>query len=271
MRALGLAALLALAPAAALAQPGPAPEREFSTDRPDTTESPYTVPPGRLQVETTGVGWSRSGKDSDGVRTTTWEVGTTELRIGLTPRLEANVFFQPYGRNTFSDGKPAEEGTGDVTLRAKYNFWGADGVKEKGDTAFGIIPLVDIPTDRKNGIGSAGVGGGVILPLDVSFGGRFSLGANVGVVARREDLDKGYAAVVLSSASLSIDWTEKLGTYHEIALELNKGDKEGDVANYNTGVTYKLADNLQLDAGVSIGLTRAADRITTFFGVSKRF
>lgn len=270
MRSISAAALAAAlvlgAPAAALAQA--ADDDSISTDRPDVTESPYTVKPGRPQLESTVLGWSRSTRDASGARTDTWEAGTTELRLGLGPRLEANVFFQPYGRAT-APGAPVQEGPGDVTLRLKLNVWGAGGVEKRGDTALGLIPFIDIPSDRRDGVGDAGVGGGLIVPFDLALGGRFHLGANVGALARREDLDGGYAAVVLASASLGAEWTERWGTYHELSSELNT--REGQRASLNNGFTFKPRPDLQLDAGVNLGLTRATDRVTVFFGASARF
>lgn len=267
--AAALAAVL-LAPALARAQEAPG-GREFSTDRPDTTESPYTVERGRLQIESTLVGWSRSHRDTEGVRTDTWEAGTTELRIGLTPRLEANVFLQPYGRSTFSDGSPAQDGPGDITLRLKANLWGGDGVKRRGDTALGLIPFVDIPTDRSNGGGSAGVGGGLIVPFDVALGEHLHLGVNVGAAGRREDPARGYEALVLASASLGVEWSDRWGTYHEIASQLHRNDPRGDAVTLDNGFTFKPRENLQLDAGVNLGLTRGAEQVTAFVGVSARF
>ena len=38
-----------------------------------------------------------------------------------------------------------------------------------------------------------------------------------------------------------------------------------------TGVTYKLNKNLQIDGGVNFGVTRAADRLNPFVGISARF
>jgi outer membrane putative beta-barrel porin/alpha-amylase len=38
-----------------------------------------------------------------------------------------------------------------------------------------------------------------------------------------------------------------------------------------TGLTYWLSDNLQLNAGVNIGLTRAADDYNPFVGLAWRF
>ncbi len=35
--------------------------------------------------------------------------------------------------------------------------------------------------------------------------------------------------------------------------------------------TYALTDNVQLDAGVNVGVTSAADRFNPFVGVSSRF
>ncbi|WP_223300931.1 transporter [Oscillatoria nigro-viridis] len=43
------------------------------------------------------------------------------------------------------------------------------------------------------------------------------------------------------------------------------------VATFDTGLKYLLTENIQLDAGVNIGLTQAADDIQPFMGVSVRF
>ena len=73
----------------------PAQLRDLTTDRPDTTESPFTVDAGRFQVETNLFGYTRSRPDEDGAVTDSYELGTTNIRIGLTsddgvqPRLAA--------------------------------------------------------------------------------------------------------------------------------------------------------------------------------------
>ncbi len=56
-----------------------------------------------------------------------------------------------------------------------------------------------------------------------------------------------------------------------MAARFGSNDPRGDVVVLGTGVTYKLRKNLQLDAGVNVGVTPAADRINPFVGVSTRF
>ena len=85
----------------------------------------------------------------------------------------------------------------------------------------------------------------------------------------REGASSGYHAEYLSSASLSYEWNEKLGTYYEVAARF--GTDSGDVVVLGTGLTYKLTKNLQLDAGVNFGVTSAADRINPFVGLAMRF
>ena len=74
-----------------------------------------------------------------------------------------------------------------------------------------------------------------------------------------------------SSASFGYEWTEKLGTYYEVAGRFNTGDPRGDVGVLGTGITYKVTKNVQLDAGINFGITRAADRVNPFLGLSARF
>ncbi len=42
--------------------------RDMTTDRPDTTESPFTVDAGHIQIETNLFGYARSRPDEDGER-----------------------------------------------------------------------------------------------------------------------------------------------------------------------------------------------------------
>src|SRR5688572_24804065 len=67
------------------ANPVPAAElRELSTDRPDQTESPYTVDAGHFQVESDLVNYTR---DRDGnIRTTDLSLAALNLKVGLTNR-----------------------------------------------------------------------------------------------------------------------------------------------------------------------------------------
>jgi long-subunit fatty acid transport protein len=56
-----------------------------------------------------------------------------------------------------------------------------------------------------------------------------------------------------------------------VAARFHTEDPRGDVVVLATGFTYKLNKNLQLDAGVNVGVTSAADRINPFVGLSRRF
>ena len=71
--------------------------RDLTTDRPDTTESPFTVDAGRVQVETNLFGYTRSRRDVEGTVTDSYDFLITNVRIGLTYRSEITVAFQPYG------------------------------------------------------------------------------------------------------------------------------------------------------------------------------
>jgi long-subunit fatty acid transport protein len=68
-----------------------------------------------------------------------------------------------------------------------------------------------------------------------------------------------------------VEWTERLGSYYEIFT--GKGTDTGDrwAVSFDTGVTYVLVENVQLDAGINIGITDAADDYQPFIGATYRF
>lgn len=249
--------------------------RELSTDRPDITESPFTVDAGRLQIETSLFGYGRSRPDEAGTVTDSYEIGITNVRIGLTSAAELSLVWQPYGivrgRNVDPVASFRDVGIGGLALRAKFNVWGNDSFEKPGATALALLPFVILPTDRHNGISPEFVDGGLIVPFAVKLTDKFALGLNAAVAYIKDNADAGYHAEYLGSASLSYEWSDKLGTYYEVAARLHTENPLGDVVVVGTGLTYKLTRNLQLDAGVNVGVSRAADRVNPFVGISTRF
>jgi len=248
--------------------------RDLSTDRPDMTESPFTVDAGRVQTETNLFGYARSYPEADGTVVSASEFATTNIRIGLTHDTEIDVIWQPYGivraqRDPVAATRQA--GVGSVDLRAKINLWGNDTFAAPGATALALLLFVTLPTDRGNGIGAAAVEAGLIVPFAVKFSDRVGLGLNAGMHVRKDDPTVGYHVEWLASASLSYEWSERFGSYVEVATRLGTRDPRGDVVLVGLGLAYKVTRNLQLDAGVNLGVTPAASRVNPFVGVSARF
>lgn len=255
----------------------PTPERllrDMTTDRPDTTESPFTVDAGHVQVESNLFGYARSRPDEEGAVTDTFEFASTNIRIGLSNNTEINFVWQPYGIARTRALDPADSardsGIGGFDIRGKVNLWGND-TFEKTGSALALLPYITLPTNEDNGISPEFVEGGVIVPLALALPHNFGLGLNGGVTWVRSDATSGYHAEYLASASLAYEWGDRLGTYYEVTATFNTEDSRGDVVVLATGVTYAVTDNLQLDAGVNFGVTEAADRVNPFVGVSRRF
>jgi outer membrane putative beta-barrel porin/alpha-amylase len=248
--------------------------RDMTTDRPDTTETPFTVDAGHVQIESTLFGFTRSARDGVGVVTDTTEIATTNVRIGLTNTVEASFVWQPYGIVRAHDGRAGsvrQFGIGGLELRGKINLWGNDTFGKPGSSALGLLTFVVFPTDRNNGISPEFAEGGLIVPYAVKLTDKLGLGINAGVSWLKDDAASDYHAEYLASASLGVEWSEKLGTYYEVAGRFNTDDPRGDAVILGTGVTYRLSKNVQLDAGVNVGVSSAADRFNPFVGLAVRF
>ena len=249
--------------------------RELTTDRPDVTESPFTVDAGHFLFETTLFGYTRSRPDPSGTVTDSYEVGTTNVRIGLTNASEINFIWQPYGTVRTHPVDPAtatsRAGIGGLEIRGKVNLWGNDSFEKPGATALGLLPFVSLPTDRGNGISADAIEGGFILPFAIKLTEKFDLSLNAGVNVVHNDDTTGYHPEYLTSASLSYDWTAQLSSYYEVAARFGTHDPRGEIVIVATGFSYQFTKNLQVDSGINIGVTPASDRINPFVGLSMRF
>jgi len=237
-------------------------QRDFSPDRPDVTDGAVTVEPGVWQVET---GLFEFDKDkSGGVTSRTWTFAQTNFKYGVTQLDDVEFIVSPWVEDS-SRGlgmKTHDEGFGDVTLRWKHNFWGNDG----GDSSFGVIPFVNIPT--QTAVSTGEWEGGVILPVAFQLTKGIDLSCEV-ALNRVWDSDSGaHHWDFLHSASLGFDLTDSLGAYIEyIGIA---GDAPFQVIG-SAGFTWKQSERLQWDLGVMVGLTKSAPDFSITQGVSFRF
>lgn len=262
----GLLCLATLFPAAALpaaeAVRPPGGLRELTTDRPDATESPFTVDAGHLQLEMNVASFTRNRLD--GVKTTEWDLAPFNLRYGVTPRCEVGIFVTPHLRVTeqFRGGpKSTLRGVGDTTLRSKFNFWGNDG----GPNALGLMLDLKLPT-AADGLGNDKVEGAVTFPVAYEIGAGWEGAAMTSV----EVVHTGTArrAVWVNTITFARDLAEDLGGFLEFTSAAGDG---AHVATFNCGLTRKLGPMVQLDGGINLGISRTAPDLAVFVGLSRKF
>lgn len=252
-----LARLGAAAPAG-----GPPAAPELNSDRPDATESPFTVEAGRLQLEFDASRFTRDR--SGGVKTTEWVVAPFNLRLGLTREVEAGIMFDPYVRRTEQargGPKVTVQGRGDVTLRGKMNFLGNGG----GPLATGVIVDLTLPT-AANGVGNDRAEGAVTLPVAYELGGGWEGGAMTAVESTTTN--SGRRAVWINSITFAHEIASEWGGFLELASTTGVG---AHVLVFNTGLTRRVGANLQLDCGLNVGVSRAAPDLGIFAGATRRF
>lgn len=239
--------------------------RAFNSDRPSVTESPYTVDAGHFQAEFSLVEYTYD--DDRGTRTDAFSVLPVNIRIGLLNNLEGDLIVNPYDYSRVHTHKSAAvlSGFGDIALRAKLNLWGNEG----GATAGGLLPYVAFPT-ASDGLSNHHVEGGLILPFAAQLPGDFALGTMADFQINRNADNSGYGMDLLHSITLAHDLVRGVTAYVEYAGIAPVRMKQTYLAYFDTGVTFALSPNVQLDSGINIGLSRKADDFTVFTGLSFR-
>lgn len=244
--------------------------REMSTDRPDKTESAYTVDAGHFQVESDLVSFTYDRHNSDRARSRTegFSVAATNFKVGLTNNIDFQLVVESYQtvRTATPGSVGRQNGFGDLTARLKVNLWGNDG----GTTALALMPFVKIPTNQDD-LGNHAVEGGLIIPLAVALPGGWNMGVMTEIDFNEDSDAGGYHLEWINTVTFSHAIVGELSGYVEFFSVVSSEDRAPWVATFDAGLTYAVTDDLQLDAGVNIGLTRSADDLNPFIGLSWRF
>ena len=240
--------------------------RELSPDRPDKTESPYTVDAGHFQLEMDFGNFTYN--QTDGATTRAWNVAPFNLKAGLLNQVDLQLVFGSYmyANTHAAGGDTTQSGVGDLATRLKINLWGNDG----GPTAFALLPFVTFPTSTDN-LGTHAVEGGIILPLAVKLPQDFNLGLQTAVSFLRDDDDGDYHEDFINSITFGHDLIGRLGGYLEFFSDISTEPHSGWVGTVDAGLTFAVTDNVQLDGGCNFGVTSGADDYNPFAGITVRF
>jgi hypothetical protein len=230
------------------------------TDRPGQTNGPFTVAPGHLQIET-------------GVISYTYDHGSklnradffsqSEFRVGLVPDGEIDLVLNPFTWQR--QAGISTSGFGDTALQGKWNVW----TDASGNSGLGLIPFVTFSTAQR-GLGNGGVQGGVFFPCVTSLPADFILGFMPGAFAARNPTG-GYHMQIAASVSISHSVVGTLSAFGEFASSLDPHHASDWVGTVDFGLIYLITPDLQLDAGMNVGVTHAAPDVNPFLGLSVRF
>ena len=220
----------------------------MQADRPDTTESPFTVPAGHWQFELETVSVSLDG----GQRGCDW--GSVNIKYGLNHRTDLQLVTPAW-----HDGEGLEGWT-DAELRLKWSLTGND-----APVAAALMPYLKLPVASRS-VGNGHIEGGLILPFNLPG---LSATAMVEAAVMRNQTDDGYTGSVTVSASRGFDLTDRLSPFVELVAVLPF--EESAEAYFNAGLIYEIHPEWTLDAGINAGLNDDATDLRLFTGMTRRF
>lgn len=237
--------------------------KEMETDRPDVTESAYTVEAGHFQVECDIFKQVRNR--NNGMLTIMNNYNLANFKIGLTEKMDIQLVFPLYVTNitrNINTNKIINKSAGfdDVTVRLKYNIRGSSG----GRSALAVLPFVSFPTSS---FSSNGVQGGIVFPFALQLKKGWDFGTQAELDINKED-DNKYHPGIAYTFTFGRTLFKRVDVFAEALTSFSFYNKK---LNFfmNGGVIYSINKNFNVDAGFNYGINKDTDKIF-FTGFSFR-
>lgn len=236
------------------------------TDRPDFTEASSTVGLGVFQIEG---GYTYSYDANATSSTKGHSYPETLFRYGIFAEwLEARVAwnYAAVGESEFGANRTSDAGAEPLYLGLKIALTGQEGLLPE----MALMPQMTVPTGPKEFGGDETLPGvGWLYGWDVN-----DFISTGGETQANRALDETSARPYLEFAQ---SWTvgyaihDRVGAYTEWFVIAPDGADVDHTQNYfNTGLTFLVNDNLQLDIRYGVGLNEAADDYFTGSGLAWR-
>ena len=232
---------------------------------PAGAQSALTVGDGRYQLESTIIGWNRTGVTGLSGRLKNLTLGITTLRIGVDDDFEYQVGFNGV---VIDDQRPGqtedEDGINDTIVAAKWNLWG----KEGSPTAFAIRGALGLPTSDLPSAGND-----VDIMLNATWHRRYRSGQQLEV---RLDLgNQDNNGKFEETGGIAVNWFEPT-SFGGWTFDLNN---QGLLFGTSYQPTVSIGAEIQLDDDTVIdtGLQQLFDQdndddtLGAWIGISRRF
>jgi hypothetical protein len=236
-------------------------------DRPGKANPTCTVPAGSWQIETGLVDW-----DTDraaGIRTEDLALGQTAFKFGLTSRSHLELDITPFTQTSIHGAGISDRvsGFGDLGVAFKARLTG-----KAAPVQVALYPFVKIPT-ASHALDNGKVEGGTALLVDGSIPGT-SLGWNIAPevdVSANAD-GSGYHIGTTHALSIGVPLSSRLSVSGEIWGSWDF-DPTGSAEQYSADAAAALlvSNDVQLDAGMNLGLNRNTPDLELYSGFAVRF
>ena len=217
--------------------------QEIITDRPDQTESASTLPAKSLQIEAGALFQRSSGIQANAYPSVLW-------RYGITKNVEFRLFTQ-FETNKQLNSSLKNSGISDIQIGTKIQLF----KKENVNTEIAFLSHVILPTARRE-LTNDKIGTINKLSISHVLLEKIGLGYNVGY----DYFGTGDGNLTYSVA-LGISLSQKTSFYIEPYGEFS--EFKNHLASFDTGVTYLLKKNLQLDISYGTGLNYSMSYFST--------
>ncbi len=240
----------------------------IATDRPDFVESSDVVGKGVFQLETS---LAHERDKSGGVKTKVRSTPTL-LRYGISDAFELRLESDGLLRQTVTGGATGsskDSGTADASLGLKWHI--RDGDEASGQPALAMLAHVDFDSGSKEFRGNGQVPS-VRLVAEWELPGDAGFGVMPGLAYAKDDATgKRYWSGILA-ATYSRPLVGPLRGFVEVAgQELRSKRYGGNIVTFDTGVTYAIDLDTQLDLSVNLGMNRNTPDRAFAVGFSRRF
>jgi hypothetical protein len=239
----------------------------INPDRPGVVETSQVVGKGRIQLETS-LQWDRLRDDSSHERTLSTP---TLLRFGLGESTELR--FETDGRNLIHASEPGTgvhtttAGWADTDVGLKWHL--KDAPEGAGAPALGVLLHATLPSGSRD-LRGHGLRPSLRLVAEWELPHGLSLGVMPGLGVDSDDDGARYGYGILA-ASLGKEFTERLHGFVELAApQIAHAAHGGTEASFDTGLTYLVNKDCQVDVQLVHGLNHRTPDLSLAFGVSVR-
>lgn len=244
--------------------------RPMSADRPDKVESAYTILPGNFQVETTLYSLSQDESDSGGqsIETKVVNINDFHLRMGVSLNGEIQFMLPTHieEKKVVNGNSDTVFGAGDLTVRYRQNLHGND----SGGFAYAIMPYAKFPTAKAEFTNDR-VEGGVMFPFNFSLPDQWEMGTMLTLERAFNQDDETWRSDTIVTWVFSRNLFGNVDGFFELYSQFSDDQDQAAIGTFDFGLAWQFTERLQLDAGMFIGLTEAAQDQVSFAGLAWLF